>query len=489
MTTDDNRRWLALAVICASELMIVLDGTIVTVALPQIKEGLGFSDTGLAWVVNAYLLTFGGLLLLAGRAADLFGPRRLFVAGLGIFTTASLACGIATEAWMLVGARALQGVGGAIMTAVALALLVINFPDPRERAKALGIWVFVAAGGGSIGVTLGGVLTEALDWRWIFLVNLPVGVAAVFLTLVSLAPDPAAGIRGRIDVAGAVLATGASTITVAAFVDAEHAGWGSARTVALLAAAVVLAAAFVLVELHVAEPLVPLSLFRSRNLTTGCAVSVFTIVGLFAWFFMGTLYLQRVLGHGALETGLSFLPATLLLGGMSAGPAAALVRKFGPKPPLATGLGWTVIGLVLLAYAPVDGRILVDVIPAMLLIGVGIGLSFMPLFLLALSEVPEAQAGVSSGLITTSQQLGGALGIAALVAVAAARTNAVGGDPTEALNAGYHAAFWCGAALSALAIPIALWGFRGGRDVAGGAEAAHGHEMTAATLDAEQALR
>lgn len=486
MTTDNNRRWLALAVICAGELMIVLDGTIVNVALPQIQEGLGFSNSALAWTVNAYLLTFGGLLLLAGRTADLFGPRRLFVAGLAIFTAASLACGLATEAWMLVLARAVQGIGGAIITAVALALLVINFPDPRERAKAMGIWVFVAAGGGSIGVTLGGILTEALDWRWIFLVNLPIGIAGIVLTLVALAPDPTRGNRGRLDVAGAVLATGASTLAVAGFVGAEVAGWTSARTIGFLAAAVILAIVFVIVEKRIDDPLVPLRLFRSRNLTAGCIVSILTVIGLFGWFFIGTLYLQQVLGHGPLETGLTFLPATLLLGGMSAGPAAALVRRFGPKPPLATGLGLTAIGLVLLALAPVDGSILTDVMPAMLLVGVGIGMSFMPLFLMAVSEVSEAEAGVSSALLTTSQQIGGALGLAVLVAVAAARTDAFGGSGPEALNAGYHAALWFGAALSTIAIPVSIWAFQGGRDVAGAAHGAHGEAPTADAVTVEQ---
>lgn len=485
MTTDNNRRWLALAVICAGELMIVLDGTIVNVALPQIQDGLGFSDSGLAWAINAYLLTFGGLLLLAGKTADLIGPRRLFVAGLAIFTAASLACGVAAEAWMLVAARALQGVGGAIITAVALALLVINFPDPRERAKAMGIWVFVAAGGGSIGVTLGGILTEALDWRWIFLVNLPVGIAGIILTLIALAPDPAAGARGRLDVAGAVLATGASTLAVAAFVGAETAGWTSARTTGFLAGAVLLAVAFVVVEWRSAEPLVPLRLFRSRNLTAGCAVSILTVVGLFGWFFVGTLYLQRVLGYGPLETGLTFLPSTLLLGGMSVGPSAALVRKFGPKPPLAFGLGLTAAGLILLARAPVGGSLLVDVMPAMLLVGVGIGMSFMPLFLMAVSEVPESEAGVSSALITTSQQIGGALGLAVLVAIAAARTDAVGGGGSpEALTAGYHAALWFGAALCAIAIPVSLWAFQAGREVAG---AGHGAPAEVAAPTGETA--
>lgn len=455
--------------ICAGELMIVLDGTIVTVALPQIKEGLGFGATGLAWTLNAYLLTFGGLLLLAGRAADLIGPRRLFIGGLGIFTVASLICGLATEPWMLVSARALQGVGGAIITAVALALLVINFPEPRERAKAMGIWTFVAAGGGSVGVTLGGVLTDALDWRWIFLVNLPVGIAAIAMTLRSLAPDTRSG-GGRLDVAGAVLATGASTSLVAAFVGVQDAGWASGRTIGLLAAAVVLVAVFVVVERRVAHPLLPAGIFRSRNLNAGCAVSVLTIIGLFGWFFIGTLYLQQVLGKDPLETGLTFLPATLLLGAMSMGPSAKLVRRFGPKPPLVGGTVLTVIGLALMARAPVDGRIIVDIMPAMVLIGVGIGISFMPLFLLALSEVPEAEAGVSSGVLTTSQQIGGALGIAILVAIAAARTDAVGGDATAALNSGYHAALWCGAALALAAIPVALWAFRGGRDVAGGSD-------------------
>lgn len=471
--SSERSRWLALAVICAAELMIVLDGTIVTVALPQIQDGLNFSSSALAWVVNAYLLTFGGLLLLSGRAADLFGRRRLFILGFTLFTAASLVCGLAPNAGTLIGARAAQGVGGAIITSVGLALLVTTFPEPGERAKAMGIWGFVASGGGSIGVTLGGVLTDALDWRWVFLVNVPVGVAAVALAGVSLPADGAlAGLRG-LDIAGALLATGASVILVDAFVGASGAGWVSVRTIGLIALAVLLAVAFFAVERGARTPLLPLHLLKSPSLVSGCLVSVLLVVALFAWFFFGTLYLQNVLGKGPLATGLAFLPSTLVMGAFSLGPSAAIARRIGPARSLALGLGLTAIGLALFARAPVDGGLLVDVLPPMLLVGLGLGIGFMPLFLLAMSDVSEEEAGISSGILTTSQQLGGALGLALLSALAASKTG--GSTAPAALYDGYRIAFVIGAIVAAVAVPVTLARFRGvSSAIAGAGSGAHG---------------
>src|SRR5688500_11906029 len=347
MSLDNRTRWLALYVLCLGDLMIVLDGTIVNVALPSIRDDLGFSQTSLAWVVNAYLLTFGGFLLLGGRLGDLFGHRRLFLLGIALFTLASLACGLANSQEFLIAARAVQGLGGAVVSAVALSLIVTLFTEPAERAKAMGVFGFVAAGGGSIGVLLGGILTDVLDWHWIFLVNLPIGIAVFALTLALIPAARGVAATGRLDVAGAVTVTASLMLAVYAIVNGNEQGWTSARTLGVLGAAVVLLAVFLAIEARVAAPLVPLGLFRLRNLAISNVVGVLWAAAMFAWFFLSALYLQLVLGYSPLEVGLAFLPGNLIMGIMSISLSAMLVMRFGIRLPLAVGLSLAGVGLLL----------------------------------------------------------------------------------------------------------------------------------------------
>lgn len=443
---NDRRRWLALLLVCGAQLMIVLDGTIVNVALPAIQDSLRFSETGLSWVVNAYLLTFGGFLLLGGRAGDLFGRRRVFAFGLALFTLASLLCGLAGSQWLLVAARALQGIGGAIIAPAALSIIITTFKDPADRARAMGIWAFVVSGGASVGVLLGGVLTQTMGWPWIFFVNLPVGLVALALCRPLLAPDPKPDGRGGFDLPGAFLVTASIVAAVYAVVGAG--GNPPALTVLLLFVAAALIAAFAAVERRIKAPLVPPGVFaRSRNLTVSNVVMALAVVGMVGWFFFSALYLQRVLGYNSLATGMAYLPATLALGAISQGPAAWAVNRFGIQPTIIGGLGLMAAGLLLFARTPVEGSFLVDVLPAMLVLGVGAAFGFMAVILASTSGVPENEAGLASGLVNTSQQMGGALGLAALAAVAAYTTSLAGPRPeVESLNAGYHAAFLAGAA-------------------------------------------
>jgi EmrB/QacA subfamily drug resistance transporter len=455
--TDSRRRWLALIVLCLGTLMNVLDTTIVGVALPSIREDLGFSETSLAWVVNAYLLTFGGFLLLGGRLGDLFGHRRLFLTGISLFTLASLGCGLAGAQELLVGARAVQGVGGAIMSATALSLMMNLFTDADERAKAMGVFGFVAAGGGSIGVLLGGVLTDALDWHWIFLVNVPIGILvyALSLRLVPAARRPAAG--ARLDVAGAVTVTASLMLAVYAIVNGNQQGWASGRTLGLLAVAAALLTVFLGIEARVRSPLMPLGLFRLRNVATANVVGVLWAAAMFAWFFLTALYLQLVLGYSPLQVGLAFLPANLIMAAFSLGLSAKLVLRFGIRTPLASGLSLAAIGLVLFARAPVDGTFAVDVLPSMILLGFGAGMALNPVLLAAMSDVEPSESGLASGLVNTSFMMGGALGLAILASLAASRTETlrVSGDASLlALNGGYHAAFLVGALFAGAAAVI-----------------------------------
>jgi EmrB/QacA subfamily drug resistance transporter len=461
MTMDARTRWFALIVLCLGSLMIVLDTTIVNVALPSIRADLGFSETSLAWVVNAYLLTFGGFLLLGGRLGDLYGHRRLFLAGITLFTLASLACGVAGSQGFLVTARAVQGVGGAVASAVSLSLMMNLFTEPADRAKAMGVFGFVASGGGSIGVLLGGILTNSLDWHWIFLVNLPIGVAVVALSLRLLPGGPGRAGSGRLDVAGAVTVTAALMLAVYAIVNGNQFGWTSGRTLGLLGAAVLLLALFLVVESRVSSPLMPLGLFRLRNLATANVVGVLWAAAMFAWFFLSALYLQLVLGYSPLQVGLAFLPGNLVMGALSVGVSAKLVMRFGIKRPLATGLLCASIGLLLFARAPVGGRFVVDVLPSMILLGLGAGIAFNPVLLAAMSDVPPEEAGLASGFVNTSFMMGGALGLAVLASLAASRTGsleAAGRGPLAALVGGYHLAFLVGAAfaVSAAAIGVSL---------------------------------
>src|SRR5512132_2629543 len=457
MTMDSRTRWFALVVLCLGALMIVLDPTLVPVARPSIRQDLGFTETSLAWVVNAYLLTFGGFLLLGGRLGDLFGHRRLFLLGLTLFTAASVACGLSTSQEFLVGARAVQGLGGAIVSVVALSLIMMLFTEPAERAKAMGVIGFVAAGGGSVGVLLGGVLTDILNWHWIFLVNLPVGAAVFGLCMVLLPASRAPVATRRLDVAGAVTVTAALMLAVYAIVNGNEAGWSSVQTLGLLAVAAALLRLFIRIEARAESPLMPLGLFRLRNVATSNVVGVLWAAAMFAWFFLSALYLQLVLGYEPLEVGLAFLPANVIMAAFSIGLSAKLVMRFGIRAPLAVGLLISAIGLLLLASAPVDGTYATDVLPSMILLGVGAGMAFNPVLLAAMSDVEPTEAGLASGVVNTSFMMGGALGLAVLASLAAARSGSLRADgdgPLAALTGGYHIAFLVGAAFAVLAATL-----------------------------------
>jgi EmrB/QacA subfamily drug resistance transporter len=481
MTLDRRTRWLALYVLCLGDLMIVLDATIVNVALPSIREDLGFSEASLAWVVNAYLLTFGGFLLLGGRLGDLFGHRRLFLTGIGVFTLASLVCGLAGSQHFLVGARAVQGLGGAVVSAVALSLIMTLFQDPQERTKAMGFFGFVMAGGGSIGVLLGGVLTDALSWHWIFLVNLPVGIAVFALCLLLLPGERGQAQTGRVDVAGAVTVTAALMLAVYAIVNGNDKGWLSGQTLGLLAAAAALLGVFVAIESRVAAPLVPLRLFRLRSVAVSNVVGTLWAAGMFAWFFLAALYLQLVLGYDPLHVGLAFLPANLIMGAFSLGLSAKLVMRFGVRVPIGVGMSLVAVGLALFARAPVDGRFLVDVLPSMIVLGIGVGMAMNPVLIAAMGDVEPTENGLASGVLNTAFMMGGALGLAVLASLAAWRTGSLRGDepPLAALNGGYHLAFLVGVGFAALATVAAATLLRD--------TALHGHgeEAPAAVAAAE----
>jgi EmrB/QacA subfamily drug resistance transporter len=458
MAQEARSRWLALYVLCLGDIMIVLDGTIVNVALPSIRDDLGFSQTSLAWVVNAYLLTFGGFLLLGGRLGDLFGHRRLFLIGISIFTAASLACGLATSQTFLITARAVQGVGGAIVSVVVLSLIMIMFTEPAERAKAMGVVGFVLSGGGTAGVLLGGILTDLLSWHWIFLVNIPVGIT-VFVLSIYLCPtvQAPAGER-KLDVGGAITVTGALVLAVYAIVQGNEAGWTSAQTLGFLGASVVLFGIFVVIEARHPAPLVPLSLFRHRNLSFANIVGVLTAAAMFAMFFFSSLYLQLVLGYTPLQVGLAFLPSTLVWGASSLLLSDRLVMRFGIKPPLIGGLAFFIVGLLLFARAPVDGNFAMDVLVPMLFFGLGGGITFNPILLAAMGDVEPQDSGLASGVVNTSFMMGGALGLAVLAAIATSRTDnllASGESQAEALTGGYHAAFMVGAFFAGVAAVLA----------------------------------
>ena len=484
MTLDSRTRWYALIVLCLGTLMIVLDSTIVNVALPSIRSDLGFSETSLAWVVNAYLLTFGGFLLLGGRLGDLYGQRRLFLAGIGLFTAASLACGLSTSQELLITSRAVQGSGGAVASAVSLSLTMNLFTEPAERAKAMGIFGFVASGGGSIGVLLGGVLTDVLDWHWIFLVNIPIGAAVVLLSLRLLPGGRGQGSDAKLDVAGAVTVTAALMLAVYAIVNGNQEGWLGLQTLGLLAIAAALLGLFLLIESRVSSPLMPLGLIRKRNVAVANTVGVLGAAAMFAWFFLSALYLQLVLGYIPLNVGLAFLAGNIVMGVLSVSVSAKLVMRFGIKPPLATGLGLAALGLVLFARSPVDGNFVVDVLPSMILLGFGAGIAFNPVLLAAMSDVEPEESGLASGIVNTAFMMGGALGLAVLASLAASRTEtltAEGESHLEALTGGYHLAFLVGAlfAISAAVIGAVLL------RTSGAPAGAHGEAAAAAPTPAE----
>jgi EmrB/QacA subfamily drug resistance transporter len=457
-TEDARERWLALVVLCVGMLMIILDSTIVNVALPSIEADLGFSQSSLAWVVNAYLIAFGGLLLLAGRLGDLIGRRRIFLAGLTLFTLASLACGLAPSKETLIAARFLQGIGGAMTSAVILGMIVTMFQEPREQAKAIGVYSFIASAGASIGLLLGGVLTQAINWHWIFFVNVPIGLLTGALALRLVRDNEGLGLRSGADALGALLVTGALMLGVYTILEAGGYGWTSLHTLGFGAAALALLAAFVARESSTASPLVPLSIFRSRTISGANAIQGLMVAGLFGMFFMGVLYLQRVLGFDAIQTGLAFLPVSILIGVLSLGVSARLNERFGARATLLAGLTLIVAGLAYFARVPTNGDYVVDVLPVMLLFGAGAGLSFPSLMTLAMSGVTPSESGLASGLVNTTLQVGGAVGLAILATLATSRTDALvaAGEPTAAaLTGGYHLAFIIGGGLVSAALLVA----------------------------------
>ncbi|KVS05710.1 DHA2 family efflux MFS transporter permease subunit [Burkholderia vietnamiensis] len=449
-----QQRWYALIVLCLGVLMIVLDSTIVNVALPSIGADLHFTGTALVWVVNAYLLTFGGCLLLGGRLGDLYGQRRMFLAGLVVFTLASLACGVAPSQTLLIAARAVQGFGGAVVSAVSLSLIMNLFTEPGERARAMGVYGFVCAGGGSLGVLLGGLLTSTLSWHWIFLVNLPIGIAVYAMCVALLPRVRVLADAARLDVAGALTVTASLMLAVYGIVGGNEAGWLSPQTVGLIGAALALLAAFIAIEARVAHPLMPLTLFAARNVALANVIGVLWAAAMFAWFFLSALYMQRVLGYGPLQVGLAFLPANLIMAAFSLGLSARIVMRCGIRGPIAAGLLIAACGLALFSRAPVDGGFVWHVLPGMTLLGIGAGVAFNPVLLAAMSDVEPADSGLASGIVNTAFMMGGALGLAVLASLAAARTEtlaAAQAAPLDALNGGYHAAFAVGAAFAAAA--------------------------------------
>jgi EmrB/QacA subfamily drug resistance transporter len=456
---SDRTRWIALVVLCSGMLMIVLDATVVNVALPSIQRDLGFSQASLAWVVNAYLIAFGGLLLLAGRVGDLISRRDVFLAGLGVFTVASLACGAAQSQEVLVAARFVQGVGGAMTSAVILGMIVTMFPEPREQAKAIGVFAFVASAGGAIGLLVGGILTQAINWHWIFFVNLPVGIATAALARRLVDRDEGIGLRSGADGPGALLITGGLMLAVYTLVKpAAEDGWRAGTTLALAAMSLALLAGFVARQATARNPLVPLRIFRSRNVSGSNAIQALSVGAMFGQGFLGALYMQRVLGYDALEIGLAYLPLTIVMATLALRYSERLTMRFGARPTLLAGLVVTAAGLALFTRAPVHAKYAIDILPTMLLLGAGAGLAFPALMTLAMSGATPSDAGLASGLVNTTVQVGGALGLAVLATLSATRSGelaARGESAAAALTGGYQLAFGVSTGLVLAAIAVA----------------------------------
>jgi EmrB/QacA subfamily drug resistance transporter len=459
MNTERNR-WIALYVLCTGMLMIVLDVTVVNVALPYIQTALGFSSASLAWVINAYLIAFGGLLLLAGRLGDLLGRLRIFLAGLAIFTVASMACGLAQDEWTLVVARFVQGAGGALTSAVILGMIVTMFPEPREQAKAIGVFAFVASAGGAVGLLAGGVLTQLINWHWIFFINVPIGIATAVLARRFVSADEQAARLQGVDALGAVLVTVALMLGVYTIVSpAADYGWSSARTLRFAAVSVVLLVAFVIREATASRPLMPLRIFRSRNVTGANLMQVLGAAGMFGTFFLGALYVQKVLGYDPVEIGFAFLPVSVLMGTISVRYSERLIARYGARTLAVAGMLLISVALGLLATTPTHGAYWLHIFPALSVIGLGAGIGFPPLMGLAMSGATPQDAGLASGLVNTTAQVGGALGLAVLATVTSARTahlRAAGHSVSAALTGGYHLGFWISAVLVLLSAGVAL---------------------------------
>ncbi|HEY3542025.1 MAG TPA: DHA2 family efflux MFS transporter permease subunit [Gaiellaceae bacterium] len=454
MSKHSTNPWLVLVLICLAQFMVILDATIVNVALPSIQKDLGLSEANLQWIINAYTLVFGGFLLLGGRAGDLLGRKRLFLIGLVIFTVASLLNGLSTSSGMLIGFRALQGLGAALISPAALSIISTTFAEGKERAKALGVWAAIAIGGSAVGLVLGGALTQSFSWPWIFFVNVPVGVVA-FLAAMRFVPESKdEHAHKSYDLGGAVTVTGGLMALVFAIVKAETKGWGSGTTIGFFIVSAVLIATFIVLELRSPEPLVRLSIFRTRSLSTANLTMFLVASGMFAMFFFNTLYIQRVLDYGPLKAGVSFLPFTAGIM-VSAGIASNFAPRIGVRPVAAAGMILTALGMLLFARMPVDGSYATDVLPGMILASLGMGAVFMPLTLVATTGLHDEDQGLASGLFNTSQQVGGALGLAILSTIAAGRTH--GGSPAQLVH-GFHYAF-VGAAvfvLGALVVMLAM---------------------------------
>ncbi len=460
------RRWIALVVLCVGQLMIVLDSTVVNVALPSIQRALHTDQASLAWVINGYLISFGGLLLLAGRLGDLLGRRRLFLSGIAIFTIASALCGLAPSEGLLTAARFVQGVGAAIVSSMVLGILVTLFKSREQTARAMSIYAFVASAGGSIGLLVGGVLTQALSWHWIFFINLPIGIAAFVLGAILIPEHTGVGLRGGVDIWGAILITAAPALAVYAILEASSNGWTSVQTLGMGAITAALIAAFIFVESRAQHPLVPLRFFRSRNVAGAVLVRSLFPVGMFGAFFLGALYLQRVLGYSPVGAGLAFMPMNLCVALFSLLVTARLVKRFGAKGTLLPGLVLMTIGLLLLGLAPVNAVYVVSVLPALLVMGIGAGLIFMPSVLLAMSGVNSSDSGLASGVANVAIQMGAAIGVAVLASISAADTSGLiarGSSVNVALTSGYHLGFAVAAgcvATAAIAGAIVLRGAR-----------------------------
>jgi EmrB/QacA subfamily drug resistance transporter len=442
--------WVILVLVCIAQFMVILDATVVNVALPSIQKDLGLSEANLQWIVNAYALVFGGFLLLGGRAGDLLGRKRLFLAGVVVFTVASLLNGLATSSTWLISTRALQGLGAAFISPAALAIISTTFAEGKERGKALGVWAAIASGGSAVGLVLGGVLTQAFSWPWIFYINVPIGVAAFVLSLRLIPESIDEHAERSFDIAGAVTATAGLMTLVYAIVKAQSDGWTSALTLSTFAAAAILLTSFVLIEMRASAPLVRLSIFRVRSLTAANVVMFLVASGLFAMFFFNTLYLQKVLDYGPLTAGLAFLPFTAGIM-ISAGLASQFAPKIGVRPVAVVGMLVTAVGLLLLARIPVHGSYVADVMPSILLTSLGMGAVFVPLTLVATTGLEDSDQGLASGLFNTSQQIGGALGLAVLSTLAASRS---GGTDKASLVHGFHWAFAGGAGFVVAALVL-----------------------------------
>jgi EmrB/QacA subfamily drug resistance transporter len=457
--SSDRRRWTTLFIVCMAQLMIVLDVTIVNVALPSIQRDLHFSQANLSWVVNAFLVTFGSLLLLAGRLGDLAGRKRVFLAGLTIFTVASLLCGVAPSQGVLIGARFLQGVGAAGQASVILAIIVTEFPEVAERARAMSAYVFVSVAGGSLGLLAGGVLTQALSWHWVFFVNLPIGAATFLLGNALIRSDTGLGLRHGVDWLGSVLVTASLMSAIYAIIEATNHGWGSSTVLGFGGLAAVLMTAFIALEARIEHPIMPLRILRLRGLVNASLVRGLLVTGMYSTFFLGTLYLEHVRHYGALQTGVAFLPWTLTVAVLSRGITAGLVRRFGALPVLTTGMWIAAFGLVLFGTVGPHTAYFPTIFIANLTLGLGIGNAFMPLLTLAMEDVPAADAGLGSGITNVSQQIGGALGLAVLSTVATNHTKSLLASHhglTTSLISGYHVAFLVAAGATVTAILLAF---------------------------------